>query len=192
MAAVAEGNAIIARAQEIAHWVAVEANVRIRMMRAGSTSMASMEQLEQELHHAQMQLRLMRANPRYQGIPDPTTVNPSHVACEAEADALRTKNLRLKVQVDKLWADAAHLKSQLREHKPTRYPLTKVKRGRPPGANKVRVSELAAEIEQLTGYPLRKANFSTTYYLTRGAMEAIVRMLREADDCRTLHQGIAS
>jgi len=187
-----DAEAIITRATRLAHWVAIEANVKIRMMRAGSTAMVTMEPLQDELNHAQMQIRLLRQDLHYTPMADPNQVNPSHVGCEAEADALRTRNLKLKVSLDKLWAKAAHLEAQLREVKPSRYPLLKPKRGRPPGPGRRRVEELAAEMESMIGFPVPRAGKnSTTRYLTQPAMEAIVRMLHEAADCRTLH-GAAS
>jgi len=124
---------------------------------------------------------------------DPAIANPSHKVCEAESDNLRDKNLKLKVQLDRLWAKAAHLESQLREVKPSRYPLGKVRHGRP-SRGAPRYGDLAAEVERFIGLPLPKVGGTKPEgrYLNRQAMEAIVRMLHEADECRLLHQAGAA
>lgn len=177
----------VGRTLELCTWVARRENVRLRMSRLGSVSKEAMEPLQQELAFAELQLSRMRADPGYRALPDPRTVNPEHVACEREADSLRSQNLQLKVARERLWAKASHLEAELRKYKPTRYPVGKAARGRP--SRQVEgVAALAAQLESLTGIEAGRSKNAYQLVLSRPALERVILMLKEADECRAIHQ----
>jgi hypothetical protein len=165
------------------------------MMRAASVSVEAMDGLKEELAFAETQLQRMQRDPAYQAIPDPRTIDPEHTVCEREAEELRTQNLQLRVLRERLWAKASHLEHELRKYKPTRYPVSTVKRGRPrvgESRQQAGVRDMAAEIESLTGVAVTASKNPYQLVLNRPQLEAIVRSLRVAEECAAIHLSLST
>jgi hypothetical protein len=148
--------------------------------RRGQNDKVGVERLMMEAHHFEQQIERMRKDPSYEVLIDPLEISAKngHYECQQRENQLRNENLRLRAQVEDLYARNALYKADIRRLSKTRSRLERATPGRPP-AQAPRIAQLKAELESYVGFELSFPN-AHLVYLNRPAMEKLVSLCKQA------------